>query len=393
MIKFDEIHLLAGSKKITRINDKILSQLRIDFIQDLVKELSRDPKSKKFVQIFFLMKWLSNKKINKLLIKYKSEKFRFGRGIVFHVCPSNMPLNFFYSFIFGFLSGNSNIVKVSSKKYQEEIIVINALKKVFFKKKYNVFKKTNLFVKYNNQKKINDYYSNICDIRIVWGGDETINKIRESFISPKSYDVTFPDRYSFSIINLNFLKNKSRKYLLKIANNFFYDSYTLNQNACNSPHIVFWLGKEKKIIDVFWNLLSSIVEQNNFLDYKPILEKFDFILQKINQLNIKNIIKYKNNIYVAKNFSSKRLENIRGINGIFFQKEIVHLSQIQNYVDKKCQTISYIGFKKKDFVAMLDHKHFEGIDRIVPVGKSLEISFDWDGYDLIRTLSRTITIE
>ena len=34
-----------------------------------------------------------------------------------------------------------------------------------------------------------------------------------------------------------------------------------------------------------------------------------------------------------------------------------------------------------------------GIDRVVPIGKALDISLIWDGYDVIDSLSRTITLE
>ncbi len=392
-MNFKNINFLIGSKKIKKINDNILSKKRIDFISDFVKELSKNPDAKKFIQIFFLMTWLSKKRIKKLIIKYKKEKLRFGRGLVFHICPSNMPLNFVYSFIFSFLAGNSNIVKISNKNYKEEAVVLSAIKKVFSKKKYTVFRNTNSFIKYNNEKIINDYYSCICDIRVIWGGDHTINKIRESFIKPKTYDVTFPDRYSFSIINLNYLKNKKKGEFLKIVNKFFHDSYTLNQNACNSPHIVFWLGKNSNLIENFWNTLSLLIEKNEYFEYKPILEKFDFALQKISQLKIKNIKNFKNNVYVAENFDSKELENIRGINGIFFQKKISNLGQIKKYVNKKCQTVSYLGISKRNFKSLLADTSIEGIDRIVPIGKSLNISFDWDGYDMIKSLSRIVTIE
>ena len=33
-----------------------------------------------------------------------------------------------------------------------------------------------------------------------------------------------------------------------------------------------------------------------------------------------------------------------------------------------------------------------GIDRIVPIGKTMDFSLVWDGYDLIRSLSREISI-
>jgi hypothetical protein len=34
-----------------------------------------------------------------------------------------------------------------------------------------------------------------------------------------------------------------------------------------------------------------------------------------------------------------------------------------------------------------------GIDRIVPVGKALEMDIIWDGYDIVRSLSRNIEVK
>jgi hypothetical protein len=34
-----------------------------------------------------------------------------------------------------------------------------------------------------------------------------------------------------------------------------------------------------------------------------------------------------------------------------------------------------------------------GIDRIVPLGRSIEMNYLWDGYNLLRTLTRVIDIK
>ena len=55
-------------------------------------------------------------------------------------------------------------------------------------------------------------------MRIIWGGDKTINTLREFKIKPHATDVTFGDRYSFSIINANKvskLGNNDLKILVK----------------------------------------------------------------------------------------------------------------------------------------------------------------------------------
>ena len=54
------------------------------------------------------------------------------------------------------------------------------------------------------------------------------------------------------------------------------------------------------------------------------------------------------------------------------------------------QTLTYFGFKNEDFRKILKRRNVDGIDRIVPIGQALDISLNWDGYDIIHSLSRTI---
>ena len=41
----------------------------------------------------------------------------------------------------------------------------------------------------------------------------------------------------------------------------------------------------------------------------------------------------------------------------------------------------------------INKNNFKGVDRIVPIGQSLDMGLIWDGYDLIRTLSRVVEIK
>ena len=37
-------------------------------------------------------------------------------------------------------------------------------------------------------------------------------------------------------------------------------------------------------------------------------------------------------------------------------------------------------------------KNFDGIDRVVPIGQALDISLNWDGYDIINILTKVVDI-
>ena len=59
-------------------------------------------------------------------------------------------------------------------------------------------------------------------------------------------------------------------------------------------------------------------------------------------------------------------------------------------LNEKYQTLAYFGFDPVDLRTELIAGLAYGVDRIVPIGTTLEFSLNWDGYDLIDILSRTI---
>ena len=69
-----------------------------------------------FVDLVSFAFWCRKKNLLLLKKNYKSSLSNsVGRGIIFHITPSNVPLNCIYSLAFGLLSGNSNIVRIPSK--------------------------------------------------------------------------------------------------------------------------------------------------------------------------------------------------------------------------------------------------------------------------------------
>ena len=368
----------------------------IDFLSDFSKELKKEKKIYKYPDLIYLVFWTSYKKIGEAKKKFLSRNIRLGRGLIFHICPSNVPTNFIYSFFFGLLSGNSNIVKVPSKAFSEKNIILSTINKLFKKKKYLDLKNSNFFIQYDEKIENTQKISSICDGRVIWGGDKTINEVRKIWIPERAIELTFADRYSLSILNLNKLRKTKDHEIKLIAKKFFYDSYMMNQSACNSPHFVFWVGKKNNNLQQkFWKELNYIAEQKFILDESVVLNKYSNLIKNmIDQKNFQNIKLFKNNLYVVNpNKNIKNIENIRGISGIFFQKNIASIIELKKFITKKCQTVTYFGLNKKQIESFVLKNNLFGIDRVVPIGKALDINLVWDGYDVIDSLSRTIALE
>ena len=59
--------------------------------------------------------------------------------------------------------------------------------------------------------------------------------------------------------------------------------------------------------------------------------------------------------------------------------------------NKQCQTIAYLG-KKEDLISLIT-SGIKGVDRVVPLGKTMDFDMIWDGYNLFESLTRIIKID
>ncbi len=386
---------ITKNKKFSIYINNPFNNLAINFISEFSNELRKNSKNKN-LDLDYLSLWCSKKKIIKLKKEIYVSELRFGRGLIFHICPSNVPTNFIYSFFFGLLSGNSNIVKIPSKNFYEKEVILKTLNVLMNKKRYIRIKNSNFFLNINKNDNLSDEVSSICDGRLIWGGDNTINEFRKKWIPERSIDLTFSDRYSISLIDVNKFKKLNLINKKKIVRNFFYDTYLMNQLACNSPHFVFWTGKKDlQTCNLFWNELYDFSKSHFMLNEKLSINKYLKMIKNIIEYKFfDNIKRFDNNLYVIDiNKKIFEIENIRGLAGTFFQTNIKKVDDLKRYITKKCQTVTYFGLKKENFEKLILENNVIGIDRIVPIGKSFDITQNWDGYDIISTLSRIVNYE
>ena len=117
--KINNIEYLVGSSDCDLKADVPFSNEVCNFLGDLSVKLNNSQLSKKYPDIKTLAFWCRKKNILNLQKKLQTNESRLGLGLIFHITPSNIPTNFAYSLIFGLLTGNSNIVKFPSKKFEK----------------------------------------------------------------------------------------------------------------------------------------------------------------------------------------------------------------------------------------------------------------------------------
>ncbi len=362
----------------------------LDFLNDVSRELLRNQAAKAYSDVVTFAFWIRKSSVMKLKERFENKGglIQLGKGIVFHIAPSNVPVNFAYSMVSGLLTGNANIVRVPSKEFSQVVIIADAINCVL--ERYETMRPYIQLVRYGRDIDINNLFSSIADVRVVWGGDQTIAELRKSPLPPRSGEITFADRYSLAVIDSNsYLEIEDKE---RVAVDFYNDTFFTDQNACTSPRVVVWTGNRiKEAKKEFWEAEHRLVKKKYVL--QPI--------QGINKLTSSFLIavaepgakveKHPDNLIVRVNISkiTKHLMDYCDNSGYFYEydcKNILEIKALCN--DKRCQTIAYIGDSKA--VLPLIKAGVKGIDRVVPMGKTMDFDLIWDGYDLPALLTRSV---
>lgn len=395
--KFEKIEFHVGDSSVLSSIDNInpmqpFHENVVDFLDDLSKELMKNPVSKLYPDVITLGFWLRRASVTKMKKLYATDDLhRVGRGVVFHIAPSNVAVNYAYSLFAGLLCGNANVVRIPSKKFPQIELINEAINHTL--SKHEAVKPYICLIRYDKEKTINDYLSSMCNTRVIWGGDKTIEEIRKSPIPSRTTEITFADRYSLAVIDSDkYLCVENKK---QVAIEFYNDTYLSDQNACTSPRAIAWMGDKKdEAKEVFWTELSEVIRDRYTLQpvwsVDKLTNKYEVLAKNITTLASVNmdsnlIVRMKTDRLVPE------LMDYRGHSGFFYEYDCDDIKELRQFCnDTRCQTIGLIG--KKEAIQPLIDLGIKGVDRVVPIGKTMDFDLIWDGYNLVERLTRTIEI-
>lgn len=362
----------------------------VSFLDRVSHELLSERDVKQYSDVVSWAFWVRKASILKEKTRYEN-KSKLGRGVAFHIAPSNVPVNFAVSLTSSLLAGNISIVRVSSKDFEQVTLICNAINKVLLEDEYAFLKKYIVIVRYEHDLLVNDYLSSMCDLRIVWGGNRTVEELRKSSLPPRSIEMTFPDRYSLSIISSDeYLKQGPKK----VASLFYIDTYFTDQNACSSPRLIVWTGsKVKDAQDIFFKALKSLVDEKYSMSAILAVDKLNALCElalthkNVNKVDSDNVV-----MRVSLKELSDDVLDYKMSGGYFFEYVTNDLKDLVPILKKQCQTISYLGVDPNVIQALVLQNGVRGVDRIVPLGHTMDLEFFWDGYDMIDAMSRNVDV-
>lgn len=364
----------------------------IEFLNSLSKILMTSREAKAYPDVITLGFWMRKSAVLSLKERFieKKDEIRIGRGTAFHIAPSNVPVNYAYSLLTGLLTGNANIVRIPSKDFPQVSIINNAINETL--NEYQDIRPYICLVRYGRDQKVNDLFSALADTRITWGGDNTIAEIRKSPLGPRAGEIAFADRYSLSVIDSD--KYLSLEDKTRFAEEFYNDTYLTDQNACTSPRLIVWVGsKKKEAKEIFWNLEHDLVKKKypfqSIIGINKLTSSYLIAAVKAGT----KIEKREDNYIVRVNVPDVKPElmEMKDNSGYFFEYDCDDLMNIRDFCNNThCQTIGYLG--DKEAIMQLLQSGIKGGDRVVPIGKTMDFDFIWDGYNLVERLTRTIKV-
>lgn len=367
---------------------------RIDFLNQVSRELLSDRKAREYPDVVTFAFWIRKANMEQERKEFLSNnRFCMGRGVVFHIAPSNVAVNYAYSFAVGFVLGNGGIVRLPSKEFPQVELINRAVRKALEKGEYERWRDVIVFLRYERNQEVNDYLSSFCDVRVIWGGDSTIREIRKSGLPPRAGEITFADRYSLCVIDAEEYMAVADKD--RLAMDFYNDTYLTDQNACTSPKLVCWLGEKGRIgqaKELFWERLWNVVSEKYVFQSVQYVDKLVNCCMAAVAAKGIHVVKMKDNRIVR--IEVERLDPViqeyRGDSGTFYECEISDVMELAPICNGKVQTVVMVGDRKR--MGSLIMSGVKGIDRVVEVGKSMEFGFVWDGIDLRERLTRRVTV-
>lgn len=367
----------------------------LDFLAALSKALLAHQNVRLYPDVATFAYWCRASNLSRMARAFDSRLQRMGRGLVLHIAPANVPVNFAFSWAFGLLAGNSNVVRIPEASHPQVVLICNEIASLFRMPQHQQVANMNRLVRYPRSDEITASLSAIANARILWGGDQTIAHLRALPSPARCIDVAFADRYSLCVLNASAVLDATEDVLQDLAVGFYNDTYLMDQNACSSPHLIVWQGDGEPVeraMQRFWTALDGVLQARYPIQPIHAIDKFVHLCRTaISGPPTSAFSQLGNRAYrVRLDRLEAGIEQFRGKYGFFHEYVSDDLGCLRNVVNEKYQTLTSFGMDRTELTRFVVEQEIMGIDRVVPVGQALDIGIIWDGFDLISTLSRII---
>jgi len=366
------------------------------FVEALGRALRGDPAVRRHPELVALGFWARAANIARLRARFEGaypEAVRLPRGRCLHIAPSNVDTIFIYSLLLAMLAGNINLVRVSSRAGEQATLLMQVFARCLAEADPAVRVATAI-IRYDHDAAITDALSAAVDLRIVWGGDETVRRIRQSPLAPAGTELVFPNKFSLAVIDAEAWDASADH--ARIARDFVNDAFWFGQMACSSPRVVVWRGSAAACAlagPSFWDAVEAAIDvaDPDWEDAHAVAKLMAEQEAAIDDQGVTILPTRTNRLRVVRcNLSD--IEHRNPGNGFFRETRVGTLPELVDLARPHWQTVASFGVPEADWRTALAVTLPSGIDRVVPFGSALNFDAIWDGKDLLAQMTRITVV-
>jgi hypothetical protein len=359
----------------------------IDFCHGVSRALFADPRAKRHPELVPLASFLRRASVSALADEFATlatgDVAQVPRGLAFHVPPSSVDTMFVYSLAVSLLVGNRNVVRLSQRRSETTDVLVDALNVVAAE--HPAVRRSLAVVSYGHELEPSGLLSSGADVRLIWGGDATIETIRALPLAPHATELLFGDRFSLAAVSAATPEDD-------LPRRLFNDAYWFDQMGCSSPRLVVGVGDGawERLERLFDGLEREVEQRGYALELGAVMAKRAYAYGALADRPVRRYRELGNALTVLELDTLARFDRTHPGAGLFYAATVESLEALADVVVRKDQTMTVSGFSGDEVARFVRAVNGRGIDRIVPFGEALTFGRFWDGYDLLQELTRRV---
>lgn len=315
-----------------------------------------------------------------------------ARGLVCHWLAGNVQILGMFALVQSIISKNVNLLKVSSRDDGVFTDILNEFKGVSYTSVDghtitgdDLLKTISIVYFSRHAEKLGEVMSKEADVRIAWGGRESVETVSAY---PARYDaetVIFGPKLSFSVIAKEELS--SAQEAKKLARKVSVDVSVFDQTGCASPHNLFIEEGGNVSPEEFCDILGDSMTKTELQIPKPLMspEQVSQIHSTRGVYDFKGIVKGSENMSWTILFDDLDEIDRPVYSRVLFVHKVKSIMDSLKYIDENTQTIG-IAAPKEKALAYANEATRKGVMRLPLIGRMLNFEMPWDGIFLFDRL-------
>ena len=320
------------------------------------------------------------------------------RGLVCHWLAGNVQILGMFALVQSIISKNVNLLKVSSRDDGVFTSILNEFKGVSYTSSSghsisgdNLLKTIAVIYFNHNAHNLGEEMSKQADVRIAWGGRESVEAVAGYPARFDTETVIFGPKLSFSVIAKEELD--SLQAAKKLARKISVDVSVFDQTGCASPHNLYVEIGGEVSPEEFINILGDSMRKTEVQIPKPTMSP-----EQVSQIHsIRGVYDFKGSVKGSDTMSwTILLDDLDEIDKpvysrVLFVHKVDSIFDSLKFIDDNTQTIG-IAAPTEKAINFAKEATRRGVMRLPLIGRMLNFEMPWDGVFLFDRLVKWNTL-